>query len=247
MNDLDHEFTRNERHSLLDMLDNKNQMASRVSLTLTGWKYFLWFHFSHSLKKTILHRITIVGKLRNNADYKTRLGGNNWVNVFIKFALFESLLIKNQDYYERKFRVLQQQQQQTQKEPNSKGPDPFQEKVSGVLIIYPTLMIHVIEVKFKDTMLKGSDNWHLKILFTKKFKSSVETIKDILIDLNRICQDPDGMIIEAKILNFAHEISFFVCYLSLIILFLLGIWAIFTNVYSYRILRSCSAISSICL
>lgn len=31
MNEIDHDqFVQNERHSLLDMLDNKNQMASRV-------------------------------------------------------------------------------------------------------------------------------------------------------------------------------------------------------------------------
>lgn len=30
MTDLDHEFVRAERHSLLDMLENKNQMAGRV-------------------------------------------------------------------------------------------------------------------------------------------------------------------------------------------------------------------------
>lgn len=46
------------------------------------------------------------------------------------------------------FRALQQQQQQQQpqKDQSTKAPDPFQEKVTGVLIIYPTLMIHVIEV-----------------------------------------------------------------------------------------------------
>ena len=47
------------------------------------------------------------------------------------------------------FRALQQQQQQQQPQKDqqsTKSPEPFQEKVTGVLIIYPTLMIHVIEV-----------------------------------------------------------------------------------------------------
>ena len=51
------------------------------------------------------------------------------------------------------FRILLQQQQQSQKEQansnnsNSKNVvDPFQEKVTGVMIIYPTLMVHIIEV-----------------------------------------------------------------------------------------------------
>ena len=33
MTDLEHEFVRAERHSLLDMLENKNQMAGRVKKT----------------------------------------------------------------------------------------------------------------------------------------------------------------------------------------------------------------------
>ena len=54
------------------------------------------------------------------------------------------------------FRALQQQQQQTQKDPaNAKPVDPFQEKVTGVLIIYPTLMIHVIEVGEKQTRTRN--------------------------------------------------------------------------------------------
>jgi hypothetical protein len=41
------------------------------------------------------------------------------------------------------FRAQQQQQN------NQKYPNPFDEKVTGILIIYPTLMVHVIEVLMK--------------------------------------------------------------------------------------------------
>lgn len=46
------------------------------------------------------------------------------------------------------FRSQQQQQQQRdqQNNPNKGLNNPFQEKVTGIMIIYPTLMIHVIEV-----------------------------------------------------------------------------------------------------
>lgn len=39
MTELEHEFVRAERHSLLDMLDNKNQMAGRVRKTDTKNNY----------------------------------------------------------------------------------------------------------------------------------------------------------------------------------------------------------------
>ena len=41
------------------------------------------------------------------------------------------------------FRTQQQQQQQQEK---PKQPNPFNEKATGIIIIYPTLMIHVVEV-----------------------------------------------------------------------------------------------------
>lgn len=37
---------------------------------------------------------------------------------------------------------------QVKAELNQKNPNPFNEKVTGVLIIYPTLFFHVIEVEF---------------------------------------------------------------------------------------------------
>ena len=43
-------------------------------------------------------------------------------------------------------------------------------------------------------------------LFFNKFKSSLETLKDILKDVNKMSNDPEGMITEARILNLAHEI-----------------------------------------
>jgi hypothetical protein len=51
------------------------------------------------------------------------------------------------------FRNQQQQQQQS----NQKNSNPFQEKVSGIIIIYPTLMINVIEVKFFLNLIFSSD------------------------------------------------------------------------------------------
>lgn len=34
----------------------------------------------------------------------------------------------------------------------------------------------------------------------------METIKDLLVDMEAMHQDPEGMIAESRILNFAHEI-----------------------------------------
>ena len=41
------------------------------------------------------------------------------------------------------FRTQQQQQQQQEK---PKQPNPFNEKATGIIIIYPTLMINVVDV-----------------------------------------------------------------------------------------------------
>ena len=62
-----------------------------------------------------------------------------------------------------------------------KTQNPFIERVSGIIITYPSLYIMVVE-------------------------SSCETIKLILSDINKHQEDPDGMIQDAKILNFTHEI-----------------------------------------
>ena len=67
-------------------------------------------------------------------------------------------------------------------EQTQKSPNPFNEKVTGILIIYPTLFFHVIE-------------------------SSVSTIYQILQDLQTMHADEEGMISDSKILNVAHEIS----------------------------------------
>lgn len=121
-----------ERLSLYDILEAKNQSANR---------------------KTILHRIVMVSKLRNNFSNKAKIG----------------------EYYDKMFRN-QQQQITTQKNPN-----PFQEKVTGISIIYPTLMVQIIE-------------------------TSLETLKDILKDLETMHNNEDSMIAETRILNIAHEI-----------------------------------------
>lgn len=65
---------------------------------------------------------------------------------------------------------------------SQKTPNAFQEKVSGIVIVYPTLIINVIE-------------------------TSLETIKDVLRDLVRMHNDPKGLITESKIICLAHEIS----------------------------------------
>jgi len=65
---------------------------------------------------------------------------------------------------------------------NQKNPNPFQEKCTGILIIYPTLFFHVIE-------------------------SSLETIRNILEDIEEMrANEQEGMIQEAKIITFAHEV-----------------------------------------
>ena len=53
--------------------------------------------------------------------------------------MFDLYLI-TKEYYDKMFRNQQQQLQQ------QKNPNPFHEKVTGISIIYPTLMIHIIEV-----------------------------------------------------------------------------------------------------
>lgn len=95
----------------------------------------------------------IVGKLRNFED-KSALG----------------------EYYEKWFK------NQNKAELNQKNPNPFQEKCTGILIIYPTLFFHVIE-------------------------SSLETIRSILEDIEEMrANEEEGMIQEAKIITFAHEV-----------------------------------------
>lgn len=123
----------NNRVSLYDMLDAKNQAANR---------------------KTFLNRVTFVSKLRNNFSDKSKLG----------------------EYYDKMFRNQQQALAN-----NTKNVNPFNEKVTGISVIYPTIMVHVIE-------------------------SSIETIKEILTDLERMHADSDEMISETKILNVDHEI-----------------------------------------
>lgn len=96
----------------------------------------------------------LVGKLRNFPD-KSKLG----------------------EYYDRMFR------NQQKAENNQKNPNPFQEKVTGILIIYPTLFFHVLE-------------------------SSLETIRQILDDITTMQEDEvEGMIAEAKLLVMAHEVN----------------------------------------
>ena len=68
--------TTRERLSVLDLLENKNQAANRV-LIHSNMNLRLQFNLTIIylfFKKTILHRIVIVGKLRNFAD-KSKLGG----------------------------------------------------------------------------------------------------------------------------------------------------------------------------
>ena len=73
------------------------------------------------------------------------------------------------------FKTIQQQQS------NIKTANPFIEKVSGIIIVYPTLFVHLIE-------------------------SSTETIKMVIDDLNRMQSDPEGMIADSRILSYAHEV-----------------------------------------
>lgn len=129
---LEEKIASTDNSSLLTMLNAKNNAANR---------------------KTILHRIVIVGKLRSFED-KAALG----------------------EYYEKWFK------NQNKIEINQKNPNPFQEKCTGILIIYPTLFFHVIE-------------------------SSLETIRSILQDMEEMrANEEEGMIQEAKIITFAHEV-----------------------------------------
>lgn len=47
------------------------------------------------------------------------------------------------EHYETMFRNQQQQQN------NQKSPNLFHEKATGIIIIYPSLFLHVIEVIYK--------------------------------------------------------------------------------------------------
>jgi hypothetical protein len=47
-----------------------------------------------------------------------------------------------QEHYDRLFRNQQQQQS------NQKTSNPFQDKVTGMIIVYPTLIFHLIEVYY---------------------------------------------------------------------------------------------------
>lgn len=129
---LEEEILNTERKSVLSLLDAKNVASNR---------------------KTILHRLILVGKFSPNFEDKSKLG----------------------EYYDKMFR------NQQKAELNQKYPNPFHEKVTGILIIYPTLFFHVIE-------------------------SSLETIRQILNDLEGMKLTDTGMIIESKIVNLAHEI-----------------------------------------
>ncbi len=46
------------------------------------------------------------------------------------------------EHYDRLFRNQQQQQS------NQKTSNPFQDKVTGMIIVYPTLIFHLIEVYY---------------------------------------------------------------------------------------------------
>lgn len=129
---LEEEILQNERKSVLSLLDVKNTASNR---------------------KTILHRLIIVGKLSSKFDDKSKFG----------------------EYYDKMFK------NQQKAELNQKHPNPFHEKVTGILIIYPTLFFHVIE-------------------------SSLETIKEILKDVEQMKDDENGMVNDSKILSVAHEI-----------------------------------------
>jgi hypothetical protein len=107
-------------------------------------------------KKTVLHRIVIISKLTNNFSDKTKIG----------------------EYYDQMVRNQQKQQQN-----QSRLPDTFRDRITGILIIYPTIMIHIIE-------------------------SSFQTINDILIDIQQMTADEETtMIGETRILNYSHEIQ----------------------------------------
>lgn len=138
-NDSERDSIQTERQSVLDMLESKNQAA---------------------LRKTILHRIIVVSKLRN-FENKTKLG----------------------EYYDKMFRnQTQPQAGGAQANANSKAQNPFFEKVTGILIIYPTLAVQIIE-------------------------SSLETIKSFLTDIEIMHNDTEsGMIAESRIISMSHEI-----------------------------------------
>ena len=78
------------------------------------------------------------------------------------------------DYYDKMFKNL----------PSDPRSSPYQEKVTGLIINYPTLMLHLVE-------------------------TSMDVIKILLRDINEMCKSSNGMISDAKILNIAHNISFF--------------------------------------
>ena len=64
------------------------------------------------LKKTVLYRVILVGKISN--QNRIDLG----------------------DYYDKLFKNMQ----------NDSKASPYQERVTGLIILYPTVMIHCIEV-----------------------------------------------------------------------------------------------------
>ncbi|RMZ98877.1 hypothetical protein BpHYR1_036267 [Brachionus plicatilis] len=132
MNDTERDYLHKDLPSLLNMLESKNNATGR---------------------RTIMHRIIIVGRLNKNFEDKKKIG----------------------EHYEIMFRNQQQQQN------NQKNPNFFYEKATGIIIIYPSLFVHVIE-------------------------SSSETIKDILKDMRKMMDDPEGMVTDARILNMAHEV-----------------------------------------
>lgn len=72
-NETERDGSANERLSLLDILNNKNQSTTRVILLIQLILKLKLMNFK-ILKKTILHRIILVGKLRNLPN-KAKLGG----------------------------------------------------------------------------------------------------------------------------------------------------------------------------
>jgi hypothetical protein len=79
----------------------------------------------------------MIGKLRNVNTNKAEIGG-----MIIKNMIHREpnrpiiLFLSDQEYYDKMFKNIQN---------NMKSP-PYQERVTGIMIIYPTLMIQVIEV-----------------------------------------------------------------------------------------------------
>jgi hypothetical protein len=68
--------------------------------------------FYLNLKKTVLYRVVLIGKLSN--QNRIDLG----------------------EYYDKLFKNMQ----------NDSKASPYQEKVTGLIILYPTIMIHCVEV-----------------------------------------------------------------------------------------------------